>query len=367
MNAIDFTKVQPNVELNNLQHSVNTKKKGVEIFSAMCAGKDLSKYDGKDIDTVNRYMKMKGDAAVKGDMRAKAELNAITTVNIEAPLVKRLELLSFMGEKINVGFNEEVRYKVPNIEGKFSQFQAVNGTFPFATYTWETRTMSTENITGGVMIDYREFQSGNYDAIQQLQEQTVTDMFNKIFWKVQTNLYNAIKNADIKNFEEASGLTKTAVDKVLKRAKRFVGDVTITGDYSVISQLEDMAGFKTDNAGGVRFSEAVMEEIRKTGLLKMYRGTPVVEIPNTYNLTQLNSTGDFYETYLPEGLLYFLVSGAYAPLKIGFKGGLQSMSATDINTRSEVTRYDMEMGIVVVPELIPSIGLVSDTNYEVEK
>ena len=107
--------------------------------------------------------------------------------------------------------------------------------------------------------------------------------------------------------------------------------------------------------------------IRKTGLLKMYRGTPVVEIPNTYNLTQLNSTGDFYETYLPEGLLYFLVSGAYAPLKIGFKGGLQSMSATDINTRSEVTRYDMEMGIVVVPELIPSIGLVSDTNYEVEK
>lgn len=369
MNAIDFKNIQLNAELNSLQKSINTKTRGVEIFSAMCEGKDVSKY-GKDVDKVSTYMKAKGTAAVNGDAKAQAELNAITTEMIEAPLMKRLNVLDFMGEKINVGYDEVVKYKVYNIEGKMSNWQAVNGSFPFATYTYKTKTMDTGNITGGVLVDHREFMSGNCDAIQTLNEQTVTDMMNKVFYKVQMDLYNAFKdakgNGKIVNFEESDGITKTAVDSVLKRAKRF-GNVSITGDYSVVSQLADLAGFKVDTTGAVRFSEAVMEEIRKTGLLKTYKGTPIVEIPNAFNFTKLDAEGKFYDTYLPEGLLYFLVSGAMSPLKIGFKGGLQSMAGQDINLRADVIRYDLEMGTAVIDEYLPSMGLVSDTNFAVEK
>lgn len=369
MNAIDFNKMVPNAELNNLQKSVNTNTKGVEIFCAMCEGKDLSKY-GTDVDKVNTYLKGRAQASINGDLKAQAELNAITTKKIETPLLKRLSIFDFMGEKITVGFNEEVRYRVQNIEGEMSRWQAVNGAFPFATNKWSTRTMDTQNITGGVLTDHREFLSGNYDAIQEMSEQVVTDMTNKVFYKVVETLHNAVKtgksNGHIVNFEESAGITKASVDSVLKRAKRF-GNVTISGDYSVVSQMEDMAGFKVDTAGGVRFSEAVMEEIRKTGLLKMYKGTPIVEIPNAFNMTQLNDKGDFYETYLPEGLLFFLVTGLMSPLKIGFKGGLQAMSGQDISLRADVTRYDMEVGTVVIPEYLAYIGLVSDTNFAVAK
>lgn len=365
MNAIDFEKIQGNAELNSLQKTVNTKSEGVEIFSAMCAGKDLTKY-GNKVDKVHNYVKSRGEAAVNGDVKAQAELNAIRTEMIEAPLVKRLNILDFMGEKINVGMDEVVKYKVYNLEGKMSDWQAVNGTFPFATYTYKTRTMDTDNITGGILIDHREFATGNLDAIQTLNEQTITDMMNKVFYKVQKDLYTGIKNAKIRNFSEAAGITKTAVDDALKKARRF-GNVAITGDYSVVSQMEDFAGFKVDGAGGVRFSEAVMEEIRKTGLLKTYKGTPIVEIPNAYNMTKLNATGDFYDTYLPEGLLYFLISGALSPLKIGFKGGLQTMAGQDINLRADVMRFDLEMGTAFIDEYAPMAGLVSDSNYAVEK
>jgi hypothetical protein len=110
-----------------------------------------------------------------------------------------------------------------------------------------------------------------------------------------------------------------------------------------------------------------MEEIRQTGLLKSYRGTPVVEIPNAFNMTKLNTAGTFYDTYLPEGLLYFLVSGALSPLKIGFKGGLQSMSGQDIGLRAEVIRYDLETGTAFINEYAPMAGLISDTTYSVTK
>lgn len=369
IDAVNFDKLQMNAELNSLQKSVNTKTRGVEIFSAMCAGKDVSKY-GTDVDKVNNYMKARGAAAINGDVKAQAELNAITTEMIETPLMKRLNILDFMGEKINVGYDEVIKYKVYNIEGKMSNWQAVNGTFPFATYTYSTRTMDTGNITGGIFVDHREFMSGNCDAIQALNEQTVTDMMNKVFYKVQMDMYNAIKEAKaagkIVNFEESDGVTKTAVDAVLKKAKRW-GNVSISGDYSVVSQMEDLAGFKVDATGGVRFSEAVMEEIRKTGLLKMYKGTPIVEIPNSYNVTKLTADGSFYDTYLPEGLLYFLVTGMHSPLKIGFKGGLQSMAGQDINLRADVIRYDLEMGCAVIDEYLSGIGLVSDSNFSVEK
>lgn len=364
MNAINFDNFQANAEMNSLQSSVNTKTEGVEIFSAMCAGKDVSRY-GDKVDKVDKYMRSKGDAAVKGDIKAQAELNAIRTEMIESPLMKRLNIFDFMGEKINVGFNEEVKFKVYNLEGKMSGEQAVNGSFPFASHTFSTRTMDTSNITGGVIIDNREFASGNTEAIQVANEQVITDMLNKTFYKVQTALYNGIKNAPIKNFVEASGITKSSVDAALKKARRF-GSVNITGDYSVVSQLEDFTGFTTTT--GVKiFSEAVMEEIRKTGLLRSYRGIPVVEIPNSFNLTKLNSDGSFYDTYLPEGLLYFLISGAMSPLKIGFKGGIQSMSGQDIALRANVTRYDLEVGTAFISEYAPMAGLVSDSAYSVIK
>lgn len=366
MNAIDFEKIQANAELNSLQKSVNTKTEGIEIFSAMCAGKDTSKY-GNKVDRVSTYLKNKGQAAVDGDIKAQAELNAIRTELIETPLLKRLNIFDFMGDKISVGYNEEVKFKVYNLEGKMSGEQAINGSFPFASHTWSRKTMDTGNITGGVLIDHREFASGNTDAIQLANEQCVTDMMNKMFYKVQKALYTGVKNANIKNFKEASGIAKAAVDAVLKKAKRS-GNVNIMGDYSVISQMEDFSGFNTTSTTK-QFSEAVMEEVRKTGLLKTYKGSNVIEIPNSLNLTQTIGTGDdkFYSTYLAEGLLYFLISGVMSPLKIGIKGGLQSMAGQDLALRADVIRYDMEFGTAFIEQYSHLIGLISDTTYSIDK
>jgi len=367
MNAIDFDKMQLNAELNSLQKSVNTKTEGVEIFSAMCAGKDISKY-GDKVDKVNTYMKNRGRSAVDGDLKAQAELNAIQTRMIEAPLVKRLNIFDFMGEKISVGYNEEVKFKVYNLEGKMSGAQAVNGSFPFASYTWNTKTMETGNITGGLFIDHREYASGNTDAIQAMNEQVITDMMNKMFYKIQMDLYNGVKNAKISNFVEGSGITKAAADTVLKNAKRS-GAVNVMGDFSVVSQMEDFIGFNT-NPTTKQFSEAVMEEIRKTGLLKNYKGSNVVEIPNALDMSKLvtDANGNtFFDTYLAEGLLYFLISGAFSPLKIGIKGGLQSMSGQDIALRADVMRFDMEFGTAFIEQYSHLIGMISDTNFKVDK
>jgi hypothetical protein len=352
---MNFEKFVPSVEINSIKQNINVKNEGVEIFSAICNGKDITKY-GKKVDQVMAYMKNLGEKALAGDTKAMAEVNAIREIQIQAPLLKRLNLFNYMGDYQNVGYNEELRYKVYQLQGKKAGEQANSGSFPFATHTWREGTFGTTTITGGIAVDYREVATGNTDAIAVANEQVITDMMNQMFYIVIANMYNSINAIAVANgltaFSENAGIVRAAVDDAIRLIRRW-GSVTISGDYSVISQLEAFMGFDitpANPAGTVQYSEAVMEEIRKTGLLKNYRGVPVVEIPNGYNLTRINATGGigntpYYDTYLPEGLMFLTPKTGYtSPLQVGIKGGVTSMAGQDINLRLNVQRFDMEFG-----------------------
>jgi len=357
-------------ELNSLQpkNKYTEKTPVVEIFSAMVRGDDTSKY-GEKANKTYAYIKGLAEKANKGSGEAKVELNAITTVSLEAPLLKRLQLFSFMGNVTTVGYNEELRYKIYKLQGKMSNWQASQGDVTFPVSTWETRPFATKTVSGGLAMNYRELATGNFDGMGQAQEQTLTDMTNKCFYMVSKELYEGVKNASgIKHFVESAGIAPSAVKNMLKKIRRW-GKVGIFGDYSVVSQLNDMAGFKADpaDANATKLSEAVMEEIRRTGLLSTLNGAPVVEIPNSYNLTKLNSAGDNYQTYLPEGLLYFLVNGEMSPLQIGYRGGLQSATGFSIVNGMHLQRMDLEIGAIIIPEYVPLVGLISDSNYEIDK
>lgn len=368
-----FKNLQTNTqqaEINNTLRNKEMKKtEGIEIFSAAVQGKDTSRY-GKKVDMALNYMQNLGEKALAGDTKAQAEINTIRTVMIQTPLLQRLNLFKFMGNVTNVGMNEELRYRVHQLQGKKSGIQANSGSFSFPTQTWRTKTMNTKTVTGGIAVDYREVASLDMDAINMANEQVITDMMNQMFYDIMVSLYKGIKGAKgIKNFAEAEGITKASVDNMIKKARRF-GQTSLMGDYSVVSQLTDFVGFKNDLATGAEtlsFSDAVMEEIRKTGYVKNYKGTNVIEIPNTYNETKLNADGTFFDTYLPEGLLFGMPTGQSSPLQIGIKGGIRTMTGQDIDLALNVQRFDLEWGSEIIDELIPRVGLVSDSDFEVDK
>jgi len=362
---------QVETELNSI-NSNETTKQNIEIFTSMVKGQDVSAY-GKKVDDIANYMTALAKRAVAGDTKAGNEINAIRTIMIQAPLVDKLNLFNLMGEVIQVGKNEEVRFETYELQGVKSKEQANSGSFPFATSKFRTETMTDfTTITGGTLVDYRQMATGNLNAEAVMVDQVQTDMMNQMFYHIYKALYTGIKNAtSLKNFSETTGISKAALDAALLKARRFNpnGQVTIAGDYSVVSQLNAMAGFSTDATTSamtsVRYSQRVMDEIMNTGLLSRYYKNPVVEIGNSYDFTKINAAGDFYETYLPEGLLFLLPSGVISPLKIGLRGGIETMTGEDINTRVKVQRFDIEFGTHLVKEHIPAMGLISDDTYDV--
>jgi hypothetical protein len=362
---IDFKNLSENAEQVEINRVVKNKlansrpNEDVEIFTNIVYGKDVSKY-GKKVDTVMDKIKTLATAANDGNIQAQAELNAIRTVTIQQPLEKRLAINSAMGNVTKVGYNEEMKYEVYELQGDKSRLQASSGSFVFPTVKKRTGTMDTKTATGGVAVDYRELQSGATDGMAMANEQVLTDMTNQMVLSHINALRAGITAATtLKNYAE--GITRANVEDVRKKARRFGSSVTILGDYSAVNKLNDLTSFGVVSAGTeFRFPEYVMEEIMKTGLIKNYKGSIVVELPNTYNMIDLNTAGDFYAPMLPTTDLWFLPQGKTTVLQICLRGGLTSMTATDLNTRSQVTRYDWEFGNYVVPEYIPLIGYIYD-------
>lgn len=358
------------INMSNAQADVNTGRvkqnsKIVEVFSALSAGK-RPEVDDKTLDKSVATIKELSSKAIDGDNAARSEINSIVRFSIEPKLLEVVRLFDFMGTYRRIGYNEAPMMKTYGYESIDSRFQASSSDVPFAAVNWREYPIGTQTISAGFAVDYRELQNGNFDGnIREGMNQVQIDMQNKMTYYVMTVLYNALKNAkDVKHFAEDNGITKTAVDNMLKSMRRY-GKVSIAGDYSVVSQFNDFAGFKRFSADEIRYANNIVaEEIRQTGLVSMYNGAFVTELPNAINWTQLNKDGTDYDLYMPQGLLFFLPRGSVSPLQVFLRGGLTTMTGDDIVTRQHLTRFDMEFGAGVAEGMEDQIGLISDTNFD---
>lgn len=359
-------------EMNTTNHKkdVNTGRVTknspvVEVFSALSQGKtpnvDAKKLD-KSVDTIKEMASL----ARSGDHTAKSELNAIVRYTIEPRLLEGIKLFDFMGSFKKIPYDEVPMVRTYNYETSGARFQASSGDVPFGTYNFSEYPIATQTISSGFAFNYREIESGNFEgSVAEGMNQVIIDMENKAVYYVIAKLYQGLKNSTgIKHFSEGAGIVQAGVDNMLKVMRRY-GKVAITGDYSVVSQMNDFVGFKTIGSTTYPYgADAAAAQIMQTGLLNFYNGANVIELPNSYDYSRIKADGSNYELYMPEGLLFFIPQGSTSPLQIFQRGDLASMTADDIVTRTNLTRFDLEVGAELAKGTEDRIGLMSDSNFE---
>ena len=357
-------------ELNNERRDanftsgkINGKSAVVEIFSAMSNGKDLAPY-GKKADVAAKYIMELNSKAANGDPNAISELNELRRFAMEPVLLKEIKLLGIYGNYKAIGYNESCEVEIPEFANLPAKEQGAGQDVGFPVIRKKRTPIATTTISGGYAVDYRKAALGDMSDENELQDQVRVQIRNKAALYVVTTIYNAIKNATgVKYFFEGAGLTKTGVDGVITDVRRF-GKPTVSGDYALISQFNGFAGYNgvTPTVNGI--SEAVMKEIHDTGLMGVYNGAVLSEIPNPYDLTTLNADGTNFETMLPAGLGYVIPSGGQSPIFTVTRGGLTSFSGNDVTTGQLLTRYDLEVGALVAPGREYMVGMLHDQNLD---
>lgn len=364
-----------NIELNTsfdlanpVQDNITIKdeakfKTMVEICSDLFAGNDASKYGDKK-DGVVKKLKSLGDAASMGDLKARSEINTIVKFIIEPKLLEAMKIFSFLGNYHQLQYHEQPRVKTYNYENIDARVQAANSDVSFAGKNWIEYPVSTRTISAGMVIDYRELASGNFDGtIAEETAQVQIDMNNKGVAYVLGVLKNSLKNNTkyVKNYAEYTGdaPTKEIVENMMKRMRK-MGKVAILGDYSVLSVICDWNGYKTVGETTIPFYTAEqVDEISKAGLNGFYKGATLVELANPYNYTKPLADKTGFETYYADDELYFTSAGNNSPFHIFRRGGIMTMSGTDVETGTIKTRFDVELGADVVKGREFEIGMVA--------
>lgn len=357
-------------ELNNLRKDADmfdgkfTKTSPVvEIFSAMVNGQELSKFGAKADAAVN-YIKDLGSRADNGDFSAVAELNTLRRFVIEAPIMEEIKMLSIFGAYNHVGYDETIEREVYKHVGERSRTQAVGGDVVFPQIVKETYPVPTLTVSGGYAVDYRRVALGDMSKENEGIALVKTDIRNRAVLAIINKIYDAIKNATgIKYTVEAATLTKTGVDTVLNNVRRN-GRPTVIGDYALLSQFTSWAGYvgtiSSNTVTGI--SEKAMNEIAQDGILSMYNGAILKEMPNPYNEYELNSDGTNYNTLLPIGLGLVVPSGVKSPIQTWTRGGLTSFTGNNVHTGKVETRFDLEVAVDVAKGQESRIGLIYDSN-----
>ena len=255
------------------------------------------------------------------------------------------KITNIMGQFAEIktfGRDEEVIYKVE----KLGKRRALMGIVPgarggrYKAHRLDSKNLSisTSVITAGVFVNLEEVLLG---------KASLADLMNNILEGVEYYVYKEIvkamrtiastapaANHVTVNTESNTVLLSTGVDNMVRVVSAY-GKPTIFCFQSFASKFSNVAGSTTPNV-----SAKDLDEIRDRGLVSIYKGTPVVVIPN-YLEDEANTDWVFAENQA------FIIPAAAKPVIVAFQGE-GYLKETEHNLGGAEMNYHRMMGTAVL-------------------
>lgn len=170
--------------------------------------------------------------------------------------------------------------------------------------------LNTHVETIGYMITLEELLTGSRN-IADIVAIIAEGLAEKVWIEIVKALRAAYASVPARNKATATGdvIDLAGVDKVVRTIGAY-GKPIIVGFSALVDQINNKVGFSgaTPNLPG-----ADLDEIRRQGYVGLYKGTPVVKLPN-YFVDESNTTWMFKESDL------FIMPTEGKPVKVAFQG-----------------------------------------------
>ena len=169
--------------------------------------------------------------------------------------------------------------------------------------------------TVGAFITLEELLLGKI-SLSDLMANLANGFVERIYIKSVQALRTAKTLAPAANIASGNGFNETALDKLVRIASAY-GTPVIMGFRSAITKINNGAGWS--QTPGISAMDA--DDIRMRGFVNMYKGVPVVELPN-YLVDESNT-----EFVFQEGDIFVLPTEG-KPVKVAMKGELHIVETT---------------------------------------
>lgn len=256
---------------------------------------------------------------------------------------KVIDYLGIFAEVKTVGNGQKAMFKRKlgkNRAKKFLTQVGLSGVYETFRLDTETFTVEAHAVGGAGTIDFDRMLDGseNMADIMDIITEGLTD---SVFYEVQKALVAAYNAAGV---PEANRATSNGVD-----AKKLQGLVNVVRSYGTSAVIfacpEFVADMGPDQIGDKSYdavySPKDIEDIANTGYIKMFRGTPIIQMPQSY-IDESNTT-----TTLNPQYAFVLPTGGEKVVKIVLEGPTQMWMRDNRDQSMEINAYK-KMGAAIL-------------------
>lgn len=255
------------------------------------------------------------DATARQIRAKQPEVFAIVEEVIEELLPKAVEdIVGGFVETKTFARNAEPIFEIKNIGKARARRGIVEGA---RGGIYKARRLDSKNFqvpvkveTVGAYVTLEEILLGTY-SLSDLMSNITQGFVERIYINCVKALRTAKTLAPAANIKSGAGFDGEAVDKLIRIAGAY-GTPIIMGFRSAISKITNQVGW---TSASPNVPVADLDETRNRGIVSVFHGTPVVELPN-YLVDETNS-----EFIFKEGDIFILPSDS-RPVKVAMKGDL---------------------------------------------
>ena len=223
---------------------------------------------------------------------------------------------------------------------KFLTQVGLSGVYETFRLDTETFTVEAHAVGGAGTIDFDRMLD-NAEIMPDIMDIITEGLTDSVFYEIQKALIAAYNAAGV---PEANRATSNGVD-----AKKLQGLVNVVRSYGtgavIFACPEFVADMGPDQIGDSSYkavySPKDIEDIANTGYIKMFRGTPIIQMPQSY-LDESNTT-----TTLNPQYAFVLPTGGEKVVKVVLEGPTQMWMRDNRDQSMEINAYK-KMGAAIL-------------------
>ncbi len=289
-----------------------------------------------DAAIADEFKKMTG--SINNFMRNRYDIYDIIIENADEIVpVKVMDAMGQFAEVIAIANGDQKVFKRGglgrNRAKKFLTQVGLNGLYETFRLDHETFTIGMKSIGGAVGIDFERMMDGA-ESLAEFMSVLAEAQEDAIYVEVQNALMAAAESTVMPGANKVAGAYSAAdLQKLVNIVKTYGGSATIFASPEFVAAMgPDAIVPPTANLPGV-YNPRDIEDIAANGRIKMFRGTPVVELRQSF-LDEKNE-----QVMINPQFAYVLPSGKEKIVKVLLEGATQMYDVVNPDQSIEIHTY----------------------------
>ena len=289
-----------------------------------------------DAAIADEFKKMTG--SINNFMRNRYDIYDIIIENADEIVpVKVMDAMGQFAEVIAIANGDQKVFKRGglgrNRAKKFLTQVGLNGLYETFRLDHETFTIGMKSIGGAVGIDFERMMDGA-ESLAEFMSVLAEAQEDAIYVEVQNALMAAAESTVMPGANKVAGAYSAAdLQKLVNIVKTYGGSATIFASPEFVAAMgPDAIVPPTANLPGI-YNPRDIEDIAANGRIKMFRGTPVVELRQSF-LDEKNE-----QVMINPQFAYVLPSGKEKIVKVLLEGATQMYDVVNPDQSIEIHTY----------------------------